>query len=40
MNKEEEESKTEINEQQSYPDASPDDLPFQVSLQPNLKTII
>lgn len=27
-NEEEEESKTEINEQQSYPDASPDDLPF------------
>ena len=25
---EKEESKTEINEQQSYPDASPDDLPF------------
>ena len=25
---EEEESKTEVNEQQSYPDASPDDIPF------------
>ena len=27
-NEEEEESKTEINEQQSYSDASPDDIPF------------
>lgn len=27
-NEEEEESKTEINEQQSYPDANPDDIPF------------
>ena len=27
-NEEEEESKTEVNEQQSYPDVSPDDIPF------------
>ena len=27
-NEEKEESKTDINEQQSYPNASPDDLPF------------